>query len=372
MKFNFGNNLQTIGKSVYDIKGFAKVHRFIILSEIKSNTIPNILDLFFGLFPGGTEFIPYGSKYTRVMVINQSEVYGTYYGLNDTRTRNVFIHYGMAKCSLNEIQGDTPLVFTDVDWGIMEDCPDAAMIGKKNGRKYDEFTEVNVSYESKSDGEIFRKESGKKILIPSPQFYEEKDMVLLGNIEDSYYDTIMDSKEAVYTMPEQKCYEKLYKTCLNELMDQNTKVYKLNITVDNLSTRISLNDTSFNDLISDVSANVKYYIEKYGFSSCEIIFAGSQGFNISNLKSYMNMSNVEKQMNYMFLLNDLTQINEDQLLEDLDAYNCTVSLIFNYSNVSVKVVDRVPENGIFKTDSNVLELSNKLKFDSMTCYNYIS
>ena len=366
MRLDFGTKRNSIGRTVSDLPGFAKANRFIILSEIKSHTIPNVLDLFFGLFPGGTEFIPYGSKYTRVMVINNSEVYGTYYGLRDTRTRNVFIHYGMAKCSLNEIQGDTPLIFTDVDWGIMEDCPDAIECGKKNGRHYDELTEVNVSYETKAEGEVFRKECGKQILIPSPQFYEEKDMVLLGNIEDSYYDSVMDCKESVYTMPEQKYYEKLYKTTLNDLIDPRTKVYKLNITVDNLSSRITLGDNTFNDLIMDVSANTKYYIEKYGFSSCEIIYAGSKGFNVTNVKSYMDMSNIEKRMNYMFLVGDLKSINEDQLREDLDAYDCTISLIFNYSNVSVKIVDRHPTNGIFTTDSNVLELSNKLKLDSLT------
>lgn len=366
MRLNFGTNKNMIGKTVSDIPGFANAHRFIILSEIRSNNIPNILDMFFGLFPGGSDFIPYGSKYTRVMVINQSEVYGTYYGLKDTRTRNVFIHYGMAKCSLNEIQGETPLIFTDVDWGIMEDCPDAIMCGKKNGRIYDEITEVNVSYETRNDGEVFRKESGKQILIPTPQYYEEKDMVLIGNIEDSYYDSVMRSKESLYTITESKFYERLYKTTLNELMDSHTVVYKLNITVDNLSGRIALDDTSFNDLISDIAANVKYYIEKYGFSSCEVIFAGSKGFNISNIKSYMNMSNMEKRMNFIFLVGDLKSINDDQLTEDLDAYDCTISLIFNYSNVSVRIVDRVPDIGIVKTDTNVLELSNKLKIDDIS------
>ena len=366
MKLNFGTAQSSFGKTVNDIKGFASARRFIILSEIKSNTIPNIMDIFFGLFPGGTNFISYNEPYTRVMVINQSEVYGTYYDLRDARTRNVFIHYGMAKTNINAIQGDTPIIFTDVDWGIIEDCPDAKEIGRKNGRKYDQFSEVDVSYDSRSEGEIFRKDSGKTILIPTPNFYEEKDMVLLGNREESYFDDVIYSKEAVYTMPEDKYINTLYKTTLNELMDSHTVVYKLNITVDNLSSRISTNDIEFNDLISDISATVKYYIEKYGFSSCEIIFAGSKGFNVSNLKSYMNLSNLEKQMNYMFLIQELQEINNNQLTDDLDAYDCTISLIFNYSNVSVKIVDRVYDNtsGIMKTDSNVLDLSTRLKVEN--------
>lgn len=368
MRFNFANNSTTIGKTIKDIPGFASAHRFIILSEIKSSTIPNIMDLFFGLFPGGSNFISYDTQYTRVMVINQSEVYGTYYGMRDERTRNVFIHYGMAKCSINTIQGDTPIIFNDIDWGIMNDCPDAKMIGKKNGRKYDELTEVDVSYDMKSEGDVFRRESGKRILIPTPNFYEEKDMVLIGNREESYFDDILSSKEAIYTMPEDKYIDKMYKSTLNELIDANTVIYKLNITVDNLSTRITLGDSTFNDLISDISATTKFYLEKYGFSSGEFIYGGSKGFNISNLKSYMNLSKVEKQLNYMFLANDIKTINEDQLTEDLDAYDCTISMILNYSNVSVRIIDRIPESGIFKTDSNVLDLSNRLKLDTLQPY----
>ena len=363
MKLNFANNSAMIGKTIKDIPGFASAHRFIVLSSVKSNTIPNILDIFFGLFPGGTNFISYDSPYTRVMVINQSEVYGTYYGIRDERTRNVFIHYGMTNCSIDKIQGDTPIIFNDVDWGIMNDCPDAKMIGKKNGRKYDELSEVNVSYDMRSEGDVFRADCGKRILIPTPNFYEEKDMVLIGNREESYFDDVLSSKEAIYTMPESSFIDKLYKTTLNDLIDANTVIYKLNITVDNLSTRIALNDSTFNDLISDVSANVKFYLEKYGFSSGEFIFGGSKGFNISNLKSYMNLSKVEKQLNYMFLANDIKLINDDQLTDDLDTYDCTISMILNYSNVSVRIVDRCPETGISKTDSNVLDLSNKLKLD---------
>jgi hypothetical protein len=369
MKIDFCSNQRSFGKTVNDIKGFASAHRFIILSEITSNTIPNIIDIFFGLGVGGTNFVNNDEPYTRVMVVNQSEVYGTYYDLRDARTRNVFIHYGMAKTNINRMQGDTPIIFTDVDWGIIEDCPEAKEIGKKNGRKYDDFSEVDVSYDSNEEKEVFRKDSGKTILIPSPLYYDEKDMVLLGNIEESYYDNVMYSKEALYTMPEEKYLGSLFKTTLNELMDNHTVVYKLNITVDNLSSRVTTSDHEFSDLIQDVSANVKYHLEKYGFSSCEVIFAGSKGFNLSNLKSYMNLSNVEKQMNYMCLIQELQMINEDQLREDLDAYDCSISLIFNYSNVSVKIVDRYPERrGIFKTDSNVLDLSNKLKIDNLQQY----
>ena len=45
-----------------------------------------------------------------------------------------------------------------------------------------------------------------------------------------------------------------------------------------------------------------------------------------------------------------------------------ISMILNYSNVSVRIIDRIPESGIFKTDSNVLDLSNRLKLDTLQPY----
>ena len=175
MKLSFGSS--TFGKTLKDVPGFTKAQRFIILSEISSNTIPNILDMFFGLFPGGTDYLLDNSQRTRVMVINTSEVYGSYQGISDTRTRNVFIHHGMAQCKLNEIQGDTPIIFTDVDWNVISDCPDEIMLGKKNGRRYSEIGEVNVSYDNTISGDtIFRQGNrSTEILIPSPEFYEEKE-----------------------------------------------------------------------------------------------------------------------------------------------------------------------------------------------------
>lgn len=365
MKLNFGSQMSSFGKTVRDIEGFARAQRFIILSEVSSKSIPNILDMFFGLFPGGTDYVIGDASRTRVMVINTSEVYGTYYGLRDSRTRNVFIHHGMCHCKLNEIQGDTPVIFTDVDWNVISDCPDAIMIGKKNGSKYSGIGEVNVSYDNMMSGDtLFRQNnlSSKEILIPSPEFYEEKDMVLISDKDESYYQQILDSKENMYVMNEDEYAKSLYTLKLNDLIDSNTKICKLNIKVENLSS-INTSNVYFEDFISEVCARAKYALEKYGFSGGEFILDGKNGYNINNLKSYLSLSNIEKCTDYMCLCGEVDQINES-LVDDLVECSCIMTI--SHANVNIKLIDKyqiLPKNGQTMTDSNVLELSNILKSD---------
>jgi hypothetical protein len=365
MKLNFGSSLTHFGKTTSDIPGFAKTNRFIILSEITSSTIPNILDMFFGLFPGGTDYLLDNTKKTRVMVINNSEVYGTYYGLSDTRTRNVFIHHGFANCKLNEIQGDTPILFTDVDWNVISDIPDAIMCGKKNGRKYDEVGEVNVSYDINMFGNtLFRQgKESKEIMIPSPEYYDEKDMVLIGDKEENYLNFITDNKENMYYMPEDKYINTLYSLKLNDLIDPNTRVCKLNINVENLSKHVERDSQFLDNFISELCANAKYALEKYGFSSGEIIYDGRNGYNVSRLKTYMNLSKIEQHINYMCVCGEIDRLNE-ALMDDLNAISIIMTI--SYANVNVRIIDKtaIIGNDVNTTsDSNVLELSNMLKTD---------
>ena len=65
MKFGFGTGSYN-GHSVKDLPGFYKANRFIVLTSVTSNTIPNILDMVFNLLPGGTSrrrkrLLPIGS-----------------------------------------------------------------------------------------------------------------------------------------------------------------------------------------------------------------------------------------------------------------------------------------------------------------------
>lgn len=363
MRVNFANGGWAGKKSMSDVEGFKRARRYIILSEINSSTIPNILDLFFGLMVGGTNYVPETTKKTRAIVINQSEVYGTYYGLRDARSRNVFIHHGYIDAPVNNVQGEHVVMFTDVDWNVIEDCPESIEIGRKNGRRYDALGEVMVSYDEAQRDFIVRKESGNEILIPPPLYYDEKDMVLVGGMDGfSYGNHIADLKESAFIMSEDKYINKMYKVTLNDLIDVNTQIVKMNITVDNLSTKITLQDQSFSEMIHEVSALTKYALEKYGFSGCEVIFSGSKGYNLKNIKSALNLSDIETRVNFICICGELKELNENVLKEDLDAYDCSIIMTFSYTNVKVTVIDREPEVGINSTDSNVLSLSTALKY----------
>lgn len=363
MRLNFGSGRNTFGMTTSDVPGMYRLNRFIIISEISSKTIPNILDIFFGLLPGVSEMVEGYSKKTRVIVINSSEVYGTYYGLRNSRTRNVYIHHGMADCSANEIQGDTPIFFSDVDWNVIVDKPDEA----RNDTKISSVGEVNLSYDSEVSGDnLFRPNSGsKKILIPTPLFYDEKDMVIVGNCEEDYMTQILDTKESIWASPENTVKDKMYTATLNDLIDSNTKIFKLNINVENLSS-FGKNSTSydrryenFDTFIEELCAQAKFSLEKWGFSSGEIIFSGKNGYNVSNLKSYMNLSDIEKRMNYLSLCYDLDSLNEESVYRD--DIDISVIMTLNYSNIHVKIIDRWQTGDRLTTDSNVLGLSQLLK-----------
>lgn len=363
MRLNFGSGRNTFGMTTSDVPGMYRLNRFIIISEISSKTIPNILDIFFGLLPGVSEMVEGYSKKTRVIVINSSEVYGTYYGLRNSRTRNVYIHHGMADCSANEIQGDTPIFFSDVDWNVIVDKPDEA----RNSTKISSVGEVNLSYDSEVSGDnLFRPNTGsKKILIPTPLFYDEKDMVIIGNCEEDYMTQVLDTKESIWASPENTIKDKMYTATLNDLIDSNTKIFKLNINVENLSSfgknSISHNHRydNFDTFVEELCAQAKFSLEKWGFSSGEIIFSGKNGYNVSNLKSYMNLSDIEKRMNYLSLCYDLDSLNEESVYRD--DIDISVIMTLNYSNIHVKIIDRWQTGDRLTTDSNVLGLSQLLK-----------
>ena len=270
----------------------------------------------------------------------------------------------MADCSAKEIQGDTPIFFSDVDWNVIVDKPDEA----RDSTKISSVGEVNLSYDSEVSGDnLFRPNSGsKKIMIPTPLFYDEKDMVMVGNCEEDYMSQILDTKESIWASPENTIKDKMYSTTLNELIDANTKIFRLNINLENLSligAKFNSNDfrcEDFDTFIEELSAQAKFCLEKWGFSSGEIIFSGKDGYNVTNLKSYMNLSDIEKRMNYMSLCYDLDSLNEESLYND--NMNISVIMRLDYSNIHVKIIDRMEMlDGLTTSDSNVLGLSQLLK-----------
>ena len=364
MKFGFGTGSYN-GHSVKDLPGFYKANRFIVLTSVTSKTIPDILDLVFNLLPGGTSFIEGTAKKTKVIVINRSEVYGTYKNPHeDTRTRSVFIHHGIADCDVDSIQGDTPITFHDVDYNILCDAPDAKMIGKRNGRTYRPINETTVSYDTINTGVYRDTNSYEQILIPSPEFYDERDMVLLGDKEVNYMDTIMNQQENKFMMSSDKYLDSLYTLTLNDLTETTPKpmIYKLNIHIENLMTNIVnyMTDDDINEIVTDVAAETKFYLEKSGFCGAEIIFDGDNGFNVTKLKSYMDMDDVEKRINWLMLNNGLTELNERFFAYGQMDFSLILTL--SYTNVKATITSTSVQNARPDTsDSDVNALADQLK-----------
>ena len=116
-------------------------------------------------------------------------------------------------------------------------------------------------------------------------------------------------------------------------------------------------------------------MEKNGFSGAEVIFDGKNGFNLKDIKSSLNLSLLEQQMNFRSMMYELSQINE-RLVDELT--DCSIIMTISYSNIHVKIIDKLmllddKETGmISSTDTNVLELSSVLKdysaqTSSMSC-----
>lgn len=365
MKLNFGNSIILSNGSVKNIEGFYRYNRFIVLSEITSDTIPNILDLLFNFTSGDIDMIPSDSKKTKITVINNSEVYGSYHGLKDTRTRSVYIHHGVADCNVDRINGDTPIKFTDMDYNVIADKPS----DKEHGPSWKAIGEVNLSYDQDTFGNVLYRDTDtyKQILTPSPEFYDEKDMVLLSGREEDYSSTLLDNKENIYFENKDKYEKNLYTLTLNQLIDDHTKVMKLNMKIDNLSSRkamIQSADTieEFNAMINDVCCQIKYSLEKSGFSSAEIILNGSNGYNITNLRSYLDLNQIEKRVNYSCLCGNIDDIN-NSLFEGSQSQDFSYLIRVNYSDIKVVIVDFVPEynDGINKTDLDTNELGQSLR-----------
>jgi hypothetical protein len=351
-------------RSVRGLDGFYRYNRFIILSKVTSDSIPNILDIVFNITAGSMDFIPSESEKTKVTVINNSEVYGSIHGMKDTRTRSVYIHHGMADVNIDRIRGDTPIRFVDVDYNVIADKPTEI----EHGHSLKEVGEVKLSYDRNLYGNaLYRDEDTyQPILVPSPEFYDEKDMILLSGVDEDYCDRIDRGKENIYYENKNKYLESLYSLTLNDLIDEHTKVMKLNIKIDNLTVsnnRVEGCHTAidYNNMIHETVCKIKYSMERNGFSSGEIILNGNQGYNVTDLKTYLDLSNIEKRINFSMLCGDIEEINEILFGDYPHDYSYMIKV--DYANIKVVIVDFVPSpiGGILKTDSDVNELGTCLK-----------
>ena len=152
-------------------------------------------------------------------------------------------------------------------------------------------------------------------------------------------------------------------------MDDHTKIYKLNIRIENLSSKfntdISYNE-KLNNTITEICSELKYGLEHSGYSYAEIILSGKQGYNITfeKLRSYLNLSPIEIRTNFMLLCGDVDRINETYMCDKND-YSLLITI--DHTNVKVCIVDLAPNINSFtinKTDSNVKGLADQLKFDN--------
>lgn len=354
-------------KSVKDVPGFYKYNRFIVLSEVTSDTIPNILDLIFDLTSGRDN--TFTSNKTKVTVINNSEVYGSIiYGYKNTRTRSVYIHHGEADCNVDCIRGDTIIRFTDVDFNVLADKPWEI---EARGEKLEELPQVQMSYDNGITGGIILRDQDKyrKIMVPSPEFYDETDMVYIGNKEEDYNEVILENKENKYYSDQENYQNNLYTLTLNDLIDEHTKVMKLNIKIDNLTSRkyvqTEFDIQRFNEQIHEVICETKYALERNGFSSAKIILNGNHGFNVTDLKTYLNLGKLEKIINYQILCGDVERINDSYYDKGCEN-DYSILIHVNHCNVNVVIVDFVnPVNAIpgsiNRTDSDTKELGISLK-----------
>jgi hypothetical protein len=367
MRMNFGTGSGSFGKTIHDIGGFKTYSRFIVFNKINSSTIPDVLDIIFNLNPRGTgSFVSSEEKKTKVVVINISEVYGDAHGRRDVRTRNAYIHYGYCDCDMNEINGETPIIFTNFDYNIIPDKPSEV---EKNALSA--MGKIYTSYDSKAHGdEIFRDtKTYNKILTPTPNFYEEKDMLLIGNQESDYMTELKDNSESTYFTSFDRYFDNLYKIRLMDLIDDHTKIAKLNISIE----RISINnivcynsDDDLDDFVTDIVSNLKYELEMLGFCGGEFRFDGEQGYNIIDLRTYLDLSIMEKRLNLRCLHGKLNDMCEENFNPD-DKFSLIIWI--SYSQVKVKIIEKVPisSEAVTNTDMTTNELSDKIKDEVVGC-----
>lgn len=349
MKISLGSNALSSFNTIKDIKGFNFCKRYIILSEIHSNTIPDIMDMVFNILPG-CSFINNETEKTKVMVINVSNVTGDVHGNKLNRTRNVYMHHGFINEKISKIDRDSVVYFTDLDWNIISD--------KDTGvnKSVNDLTKIMTSYDYTFTNSILVRDTQTyvDILTPPPIYYEEKDMILLshGN-EMNYIDEISNNKESVYYGEQTPNY---YECTMYDLIDQNTSVLKLNVDIE--YTNVKIKDYSLDELIGDIVTELKYLAESNGYSRMNVIMAGENGFNIDELRTYLFLDELEQKISYHIILEELSNLNT---VISNDIYGISLFISIDYCNIKVRVI---------KTDEILNTINNDLKTDK--CVNLVS
>ena len=179
-------------------------------------------------------------------------------------------------------------------------------------------------------------------------------------------DTIMDSKENKFTMDSDSYLKSLYTLTLNDLSNTNPKpmIYKLNIHIENLTNTIYGSfhvEEDINELVTELAAEVKFHLEKSGFSGAEIIFDGDKGYNVSKLKTYMDMDDFEKRINWLMLNQALNDLNMRYFEDNQLPYSLILTL--NYANVKATLVDKTVSTADedSTSDSDVNSIAGQLK-----------
>lgn len=364
MRLPLGSSRFKSKKTIDDIEGFKYRNRFIVLSKITSNSIPDIIDVIFNLNPAGTgSFLDNSIGKTKVTLLNVSQVYGDAHGNSDYRTRNVYIHHGYIDSDIDKINGESLITFVDLDYNVIPDK-------LSDTRDKLNITQVKTSYDaSVTSGSILYRDNSdyKKILIPTPNFYDEKDMLLVGDHDEDYMDLLNDNKEEKYFNFD-KYYHNLFRSSINELMDNNTKVIKLMVNIEVIG-QINMNIDDLENLIQNIAAETKCSLESCGFSGAEVIYGGNHmGFNVEKLKSCMDLSLTEKQIGLSLLYGRLEEINSRFCDYDNTA-NFTIFMNMNYSNVNVRIVQTEETVGD-KTDITPESLTELLKIEQTGCVGY--
>lgn len=334
--------------NVKDLQGFAKFNRYIVLSEISSDSIPDIIDMIFNILPCGLgSVLNNTTKKTSVTVINTSEVYGDIHGTLNTRTRNAMIHYGFADTSMDHINGETVITFTDMDWNIIVDKPHDNVPKEAMGL----LNEVRVSYDIGSSGGIVQRDNmlSNRIILPDPLHYDEKDQVLLSGSDENYFDSLSENSEDYKFVNPDNYVKNLFRCQMEDLVDSKTVIAKLNIKIENLTTTVKSFEEvdEFNQMITEIVAEGKYNLEICGFSGCELILGGDRGFTLSKMSTHLSLSKEELNVIKHLLLGRMEDLNELLINEPFE-----MIATYSYSNVNVKLFDKVKIIGENSSDTS--------------------
>lgn len=280
--------------------------RFIIISDIKSNSIPDLYNLIFNIM-SGNGFGNDGYEKSKISVINVSESRGSIHNKRD-RLRSVIVHTGTCDCSPEEINLDSVISFEQVDYN-------AFSTGIGNGGRSDLIDGVLVSYD-KRQPLIRASSSNADIIIPTPNYYEEYDQIKLSGDETNHVE-VCDGLSYYSSIRNAEMWDNnIFRIKIRDLIDNYTKIRKIIFNIEKIGFGINGGEpivtnavnTGESDLIHNYACELKYILETSCFSSATI-FLSIRGFKIMNIKSYMSLSTEEASLNFTNLNFQVDMLN---------------------------------------------------------------